>query len=25
MFFEVLELCVERLPMTQGRVFMARE
>lgn len=24
-FFEVLELCVERLPPTQGRVFMMRE
>jgi RNA polymerase sigma-70 factor (ECF subfamily) len=24
-FFEILEMCVERLPATQGRVFMMRE
>jgi RNA polymerase sigma-70 factor (ECF subfamily) len=24
-FFEVLELCVERLPVTQGRLFLMRE
>ena len=24
-FFEVLEVCVEQLPATQGRVFMMRE